>query len=950
MQLNRLIKELSQENILSPEIKTCIVRILSRRESRLMLPEEKARVKIDKQLRNVGWCIVSRNEYLPNSTVAVKEALMVGNTESDYLLFIDGKAIAVVEAKREENPLGDDVKKQAEDYAVSPQSWYALWFEKLIPLVYMANGNKIYFKNMLVEDSEYEELSQMHSPKKMLQMVGKKSEYGVLPLLEKRGLRDCQYNAEIKFEESLKLGNKKNLAVLATGSGKTYLACLASYRLLNYTSTKRILFLVDRNNLARQTETEFSLFDRTENQMRMGDLYTINRLKKETDIKSDIVISTIQKLFAVLTGQDIQESNEDAEDEIAKNDEEKDNNEVVELGDDLKLPPDYFQLIIVDECHRSIYGKWKKVLDYFSSATVLGLTATPTPEAYAYFNNNIIEQYTYDDSVVDGVNVPPRIYRIITDVTEHGGTIEKGSKVIETAKRSGKSETHNAQTTVEYGSTELDRSIVNKSQIREVLMAYKKAIYEDLYPEREKKWEYIPKTLIFAKSDSHATDIVEIAKEVFKTEFENDELPENFVQKITYSSGDSNALIRELRTEKDFRIAVTVTLVATGTDVKPLEVVLFMKDVHSDVLYTQMKGRGCRVISDDKLKEVTPNADTKECYYIVDAVGVTESEKNIPKPGAGQGPKRALSLEHLLERLAHNEVSDDNLMLLRDYCSTINRRYEESVLFSRHLDYFITNYGFAPRKLANDINTAFAEGTLVEYIDPSHDNTERMALIYCLIGNLQARNKLLEMQRGYMVESDDRDKVLYAGFSKESARTYIENFEKYLEDNKDSIEALRIIYNSEDIVITHEMLIELRDRLLAESRQYGVYQIWKNYKILDEQGDVEVLDGKENVNALTNLIQIVRYAYKKNSKLTSLINGYAQRFTLYCGQAQRVLTEDQKDIMQQIAEYIINDGAIMVMELNETDTELWKRAVKSFGGAALASEIQTLSKFILKVA
>ena len=471
-----------------------------------------------------------------------------------------------------------------------------------------------------------------------------------------------------------------------------------------------------------------------------------------------------------------------------------------------------------------------------------------------------------------------------------------------------------------------------------------------MYPEREKKWEYIPKTLIFAKSDSHATDIVEIAKEVFKTEFENDELPENFVQKITYSSGDSNALIRELRTEKDFRIAVTVTLVATGTDVKPLEVVLFMKDVHSDVLYTQMKGRGCRVISDDKLKEVTPNADTKECYYIVDAVGVTESEKNIPKPGAGQGPKRALSLEHLLERLAHNEVSDDNLMLLRDYCSTINRRYEESVLFSRHLDYFITNYGFAPRKLANDINTAFAEGTLVEYIDPSHDNTERMALIYCLIGNLQARNKLLEMQRGYMVESDDRDKVLYAGFSKESARTYIENFEKYLEDNKDSIEALRIIYNSEDIVITHEMLIELRDRLLAESRQYGVYQIWKNYKILDEQGDVEVLDGKENVNALTNLIQIVRYAYKKNSKLTSLINGYAQRFTLYCGQAQRVLTEDQKDIMQQIAEYIINDGAIMVMELNETDTELWKRAVKSFGGATLASEIQTLSKFILKVA
>lgn len=924
--------------------------VVKSRKEDAMLPEEKARVKIDKQLRNAGWDIISRNEYLPNSTTAVKEALMVGNTESDYLLFVDGKAIAVVEAKREENPLGDEVKKQAEDYAVSPQSWYALWFEKLIPLVYMANGNKIYFKNMLVEDSEYEELSQMHSPKKMLQIIGKKSEYGALPLLEKRGLRDCQYKAETKLEESLKLGNKKNLAVLATGSGKTYLACLASYRLLNYTQTKRILFLADRNNLAKQALSEFSLFDRTENMQQMGNLYTIKRLRKENDVNADIVISTIQKLFAVLTGQAIQDGNEDEEDELAKKNEEKESKEVVELCNDLKLPPDYFQLIIVDECHRSIYGEWKKVLDYFSGATVLGLTATPTPEAYAFFNNNIIENYKYEDSIVDGVNVPSRIYRIITDVTAHGGTIEQGAKVVETAKRTGKSETHAAPITVEYGSSELDRSVVNKNQIREVLLAYKKAIYEDLYPERDKKWEFIPKTLIFAKDDNHAAEIVEIAEDVFKTEFENNTLPKNYVQKITYTAGDSDALITDLRTTKDFRIAVTVTLVATGTDVKPLEVVLFMKDVHSDVLYTQMKGRGCRIISDDKLKEVTPNADTKECYYIVDAVGVTESEKHIPKPGVGPGPKRPLSLEHLLERLAHNEVSDDNLMLLRDYCSTINRRYEESVLFGRHLDYFITSYGFAPRKLANDINTAFAEGTLVEYISPSHDNTARMALIYCLIGNLQARNKLLEMQRGYMVESGDDDKVLYAGFSKESAKTYIENFEKYLDDNKDSIEALRIIYNSEDTLITHEMLMELQDRLLAESRQYGAYQIWKNYKLLDEQGDVEALDGKANVNALTNLIQIVRYAYKKNQKLTSLINGYAQRFSLYCGRAQRVLTEDQKDIMQQIAEYIINDGAITVMELNETDTELWKRAVKSFGGATLASEIQTLSKFILKVA
>ena len=920
-----------------------------------MLPEEQAREKIDKQLINAGWDIVSRNEYVPNSTSAIKEGLMKGNTESDYLLFVEDKAIAVVEAKREDNPLGPEVEKQAEKYARSPQDWYGLWYKNLIPLVYMANGNKIYFKNMLTDqEGEYAEITEMYSPTKMLSLINQVSEYGALPRLERKGLRECQYNAETALEKSMKDGRKKNLAVLATGSGKTYLACLASYRMLNFTPTKRILFLVDRNNLARQTEAEFSRFDRTEDRKEMSSLYEIKRLKKESDIKADIVISTIQKLFAVLTGQTITETNEDAEDETTTTDEEKDTKGIVTLGEDLRLSPDHFQLIIVDECHRSIYGKWKAVLDYFSQAKVLGLTATPTPEAYAFFDSNIIEEYTYDESVVDGVNVPARVYRIATEITEHGGAIRPGTKVTETARKTGETTDYEASQRIDYNNMQLDRSVVNRDQIRKVLLAYKKAIYDDLYPEREKNWAYIPKTLIFAKDDNHASEIVEGVKEVFKDEFETGECPQHFVQKITYSSGDSNGLIRDLRTEKDFRIAVTVTLVATGTDVKPLEVVLFMKDVHSDVLYTQMKGRGCRVISDDKLREVTPNATTKECYYIVDAVGVTEHEKTIPHPQVKPGPgNRTLSLEHLLEHLAHNELSDENLWLLRDYCSTINRRYEDNPLFGKHLDFFISSYGFAPRTIAGNIQQATDDGILIqfEYIDPSHDNTRRMELIYRLISNISARNKLLEMQRGYIVKTEeDPDKIIYAGFSKETAKSFIENFEKYLNDNKDSIEALRIIYNSEDTVITHSMLSELRDRLLSEDRQYGVYQIWKNYKLLDTEGNVDELDLKSNVNALTNLIQIVRYAYRKNPKLTSLINGYAKSFALYCGQQQRVLNEEQLEIMKQIAAFVINDGAISLKELNEIDTDLWRKGVTSFGANVLADEMLVLSKFLLKVA
>ena len=917
-----------------------------------MLPEEKARIKIDKQLTDAGWDIVARDDYIPCNASAVKEALMQGNKESDYLLFVDDKAIAVVEAKAEDNSLGEIVAQQAEWYSKNPQGWVGLWFPNQIPFVYLANGNKIYFKNMLESDSEYVELLEMHSPKKMLQMLGKKSEYGALPRIEKKGLRDCQYDAEKELEASLKAGRKKALAILATGSGKTYLACLASYRLLNYTPAKRVLFLVDRNNLARQTETEFSLFDRTEKQKPMNELYQINRLTKPENIQGDIIISTIQKLFAVLTGQTITEDDEDEEDEKLGLKDVIKNEPVIVLGKDLKLPPDYFQFIIVDECHRSIYGKWKAVLDYFKDAKVLGLTATPTPEAYAYFNKNIVEEYTYEDSVVDGVNVPARVYRIITDATVHGGTINQGETVTNVNRSGEIVDVYKTQQRIDYAPNQLDRSVINPNQIESVLKSYMESIYTDLYPERKENWNYIPKTLIFAKDDNHATEIVEIAKKVFAEKFPSGNVPDKFVQKITYSAGDSNALIRELRTEKDFRIAVTVTLVATGTDVKPLEVVLFMNDVKSDVLYTQMKGRGCRTLNGDKLREVTPNADNKNCFYIVDAVGVTESDKHIPQPGKDGEPRpKILRLDQLLERLAHGEVSDENLALLRDYCATIQKRYEDNPLFERHLNMFISDYGFSPRGLANNINQSLSQNLLPPYENISDENSTRKNLIFCLMSNLSARKKLLEMRQGYYaVTPENEDEVIYIGFSRETAKSLIANFEQYLNDNADKIEALRIIYNSEDAVITYSMLAELQDKLIAENGLFLPDYIWENYTILNNDGNVEELDTKKNTRALTHLIQLVRFAYHKSNKLVSLIKGYSQRFSLYCGQAQRVLTDDQKEIMKQIADYIIEEGAISIKELNAFDTDLWRKGIKNFGADVLSAEIITLAKFILKVA
>lgn len=916
-----------------------------------MLPEEKARKRIDAFLDNAGWIVVPREEFTPNHPTALMEALMLGNTESDYLLFIDGKAIAVLEAKREENELKADVETQAEQYAHTPQKWYGLWCNGFIPLVYMSNGKKILYKNLFANQTEYIEIDGMHSPKEMLRLINQTSDYGALPKLNQGTLRDCQYHAENRFEECLRNGKRKHLAVLATGSGKTYLACLASYRLLNYTSVKRVLFLVDRNNLARQTESEFSQFNLTEKQAELSSLYLIKRLRRENDIKATVVISTIQKLYAVMTGQQISDENEDAEDENNTAIEDRSLDETVHLGNHVKLPHDYFDFIIVDECHRSIYGKWKAVLDYFNKAIILGLTATPTPEAEAFFNRNYVEQYTIEKSEDDGVNVPARIYRIVTEITEHGGSIKAGTTVQETVRRTGKLKSYTAQRQVEYDSSALDRTVVNRSQIIEVLTRFRESIYRDLYPDREVSWESIPKTLIFAKDDNHATEIVEAVKEVFKTEFPDEILPEGFVQKITYSAGDSNALIRDFRTEKEFRIAVTVTLVATGTDVKPLEIVLFMKDVQSDVLYTQMKGRGCRTISEDKLKEVTPNANFKECYYIVDAVGVTEHEKKIPKVNPVSGTGKKLTLFEVLEHLSHKELSDDNLMLLRDYCASIHNRYENNPLFGYHLTEFMNDYGFSPKDISVSVRDAFDRNLLPPFISPSDENRTRWQLIARLMNNISARKKLLELHKGYLaITEEDPDKLISAGFSVETAKEYIENFQKYILEHKDDIEALRIIYNSEDTLITSSMLYDLSEKLLLEDKHFSAEALWKYYRTLNASA-VDELDEKSNTRLLTNLIQLVRYAYGKSQKLTTLMNGFVQRFNLYCGQTQRSLSEEQVSVMRQIAEYIVSEGAVSAIELNQSDADLWRKGIRAFGNITmLNAEMNALSRILLKVA
>lgn len=441
------------------------------------------------------------------------------------------------------------------------------------------------------------------------------------------------------------------------------------------------------------------------------------------DGSARVIISTIQRLYSVLSGrtEDIDEATEDATEQPDDKD--------IPLPENPQLPRDFFDLIIIDECHRSIYSSWQAVLNYFDSAVLLGMTATPIPESLSFFDNNVVADYSLEQSIADGVNVPCRIYRIKTKITEEGGTIKVGEKVEVKANKTGEVWERSTKQPQEFTKTEVNRSILVPDQIRKILQEYKDIVYTKLYPDREANFDYLPKTLIFAASDNHAKKVVEIAKEVFNR------TDDQFVQRITYSAEDSNGLIKSFRTDTDFRIAVTVTLVATGTDVKPLEVLIFLNDVRSETLYTQMKGRGVRTISPDQLRNVTPNANRKDLFYLIDAVGVTESEKIVPGVGGGDYEVNP-SLEVLLERMSHGYVPDDHIDILAGKLSAIGNRGDQE-----EVEKFREMAGFWPQEFAGDLYKALSKGNLPPFTDINAENKERMRLLSPLLENIEARKK-----------------------------------------------------------------------------------------------------------------------------------------------------------------------------------------------------------------
>ena len=611
-----------------------------------MTPEERARQLIDARLEKSGWIIQDFRSVNPVASlgVAVRE-YPTDTGPVDYALFVEGKPVGVIEAKKDE--LGENitaVEGQSERYANSTFKY--IKNDHKIRFAYEATGQLTRFTDY--NDIKYRSrrVFSFHRPETLCALLSRedtiRNNMKHFPAFDTTGFRKCQITAIKNLDASFADNRPRALMQMATGAGKTFTAITAAYRLLKFGKMRRILFLVDTKSLGEQAEREFRAYRPNDDNRSFAELYGVSRLNSSyipNDVQ--ICISTIQRMYSILRGEEMDES---AEEESLFEQNGADAQATKEVVYNEKYPPEFFDCIIVDECHRSIYNVWNQVLEYFD-AFIIGLTATPDKRTFAFFNQNIVSEYSREQAIIDGVNVGEDIFLIETDVTKNGAHIMK--QQIEYRDRLTRAKRwKQMDEDIDYNALNMDRDVVNPSQIRTVIRTFKECLRTLLFPYRRE----VPKTLIFAKTDSHADDIIQIVREEFG---EGNE----FCQKITCQADRPESVLSAFRNDYFPRVAVTVDMIATGTDVKPIECLIFMRDVRSRNYFEQMKGRGTRTLGKDDLQRVTPSAsENKDHFVIVDAVGVTKSKKTETRT---LERKPSVSLKELMLNVAMGAKDED---------------------------------------------------------------------------------------------------------------------------------------------------------------------------------------------------------------------------------------------------------------------------------------------------
>lgn len=897
-------------------------------------PEQLARDRIDQMLRDSGWLIQDKSRVNLNAGkgVIVRE-YQTDIGPADYVLFVDARPVGIIEAKKEdEGHRLTSVEDQSSGYASARLKYLD---NDPLPFVYESTGELTRFTDYRDPRPRGRRIFSFHRPETLAEWLKKglslRTRILGIPELIPEGLRPAQIRAIDNLETSFKNNRPRALIQMATGAGKTFTAATFIYRLLKHADAKRILFLVDTKNLGEQAEQEFMKFQPQDDNRKFTELYNVQRLNSSY-IASDsqVCISTIQRLYSILKGEELDESAEIANpEESTWLKQQVDRKEPLPVVYNEKIPIEQFDFIVIDECHRSIYNLWKQVLDYFD-AFLIGLTATPDKRTFGFFDQNVVSEYTYEESVADGVNVPYDVYTIETRISKDGDTVKAGWYVDRRDKLSRAKRWQQEDEDTHYKKNDLDKAVVNISQIRTIVREFRKALERDIYPDRTNdSGEYeVPKTLIFAKTDSHADDIIRMVREEFNE-------GNDFCKKVTYKiNEDPKSVLNRFRNSYMPRIAVTVDMIATGTDVKPLEVLLFMRDVKSINYFEQMKGRGTRTINPSDLRQVSREAESKTHFVIVDAVGAVKSKKTDSRP---LERKRTVPLKDLLGAITMGVKEEDLFLSLANRLIRLEKQLSEKE--KSGLEQLTSGKNL--KQITKELLEAFdpdsigmlSEQKLGEV--PSNSRTPESAdqcrkdaqeelarkAASTFHGELNEYIENVRKQHEQIIDHINLDGVLTSEWDKSStdkAKELVADFCTYIERHKDEITALQVYFNqpSDRKQVTYRMIKEVLEKLKMDKPLLAPLQVWDAYSQLEE------VKGQRPDKELTALVALIRRVCGIDLQLQSYSSVVDRNFQDWifrknAGKHNR-FTKEQMDWLQMLKDHVASSFHIESDDLDYT--------------------------------
>ena len=894
-----------------------------------MTPEQEARVNIDRLLEQAGWSVQNADSInlYASSGVALREfPLKSGHGTADYLLYVNQKAAGIVEAKPEGSTL-TGVEVQSEKYSTGlPDNLPA--HQRPLPFLYESTGVETQFTNRLDPEPRSRLVFSFHTPETLTKWVGVsetpdagtrriaegrrdylaahnlRQRLKAMPPLNASGLWPVQQRAIRNLEESLAAGRPRALVQMATGSGKTFMACNQAYRLIKHAGARRVLFLVDRSNLGRQTLREFQGFTTPDEGRKFTELYNVQLLQSGyIDPVSKVCIATIQRVYSILKGEELAPELE----ELSGFDASALQREPAPVEYNPDVPIETFDVIITDECHRSIYNLWRQVLEYFDGF-LIGLTATPSKQTFGFFQQNLVMEYNHQQAVADNVNVDFDTYRIRTDITEQGSTVEAGFHVDRRDRLTRKVRWEQLEDDLAYTPNQLDRDVVAEDQIRTVIQTFRDRLFTEIFPSRRD----VPKTIIFAKDDSHADDIVRIVLQEF-------DKGNDFCQKITYKTTGAKPedLLTSFRNSYNPRIVVTVDMIATGTDIRPVEVIFFMRNVRSRNFFEQMKGRGVRTISATDFNAVTPDAHNKDRFVIVDAVGVTETELS-DSYSLDRNP--TVSFDKLLDLVSMGDRDPEVLSSLASRLARLDRhltpRDREAIEDATH--------GAPLQTLVSDLVKAADPDAALDAArqstgqgdppEPAVAEARRQLLEAAaqpFAANPDLRQRLVDIHRSYeqTIDTVSADSLIEAGFSDDRARAIVQSFREYIEENRDEITALQVLYERPYRQrLSYADIKALADALVSPPRSWTTGQLWEAYRQLD---DSKVRGSGQRT--LADIVSVVRYAIGGVDELAPFADGVHERFLGWLAMqetAGRAFTEEHIRWLEAIRDHIAGSVSI----------------------------------------